>query len=70
MCCSPWRLEESATTELLNELEQLAPVHLNVLDAEVAARVLVLFVPCKSLSIHHQLLELAQTHVHRVSDAI
>ena len=44
MCCSPWRLEESATTELLNELEQLAPVHLNVLDAEVAARVLVLFV--------------------------
>ena len=30
----------------------------------------VLFVPCKSLSIHHQLLELAQTHVHRVSDAI
>ena len=44
MCCSPWHLEESATTELLNELEQLAPVHLNVLDAEVAARVLVLFV--------------------------
>ena len=44
VCCSPWGLEESATTERLNELEQLATVHLNVLDAGVAARVLVLFV--------------------------
>ena len=30
----------------------------------------VLFVPFESLSVHHQLLELTQTHVHLVSDAI
>ena len=67
-CCIPWGREELDTTEqqqfLLEVTQfslvtQLCPTLCNRLDYSTPG-----------FSVHHQLPELAQTHVHRVGDAI
>ena len=72
MGCSSWDPKELDTTEILSTYEQIMALVIQFSSIPQLCLTLCDAMDCSTpgFPVHHQLPELAQTHVHRVSDAI
>ena len=72
MGCSSWGPKELDTTEILSTYEQIMALVIQFSSIPQLCLTLCDAMDCSmpGFPVHHQLPELAQSHVHRVSDAI